>query len=88
MNLTDVETGYKVFRTKLLKELKIEENSFGIEIELTHKIANLVPQPKFYEVGISYNGRTYSEGKKIGPKDAFKALYCIIKYGLLRKIIK
>ncbi len=85
LNLTDVETGYKVFRTSMLKNLNIEEKSFGIEIELTHKIANIKPQPKIYEVGISYNGRTYSEGKKIGPKDAFFALYCILKYGFIKK---
>ena len=59
----------------MLKNLNIEEKSFGIEIELTHKIANIRPQPKIYEVGISYNGRTYSEGKKIGPKDAF---FCFV----------
>ena len=85
LNLTDVETGYKVFRTVLLKNIKIEEKSFGVEIELTHKIANKKPQPKFYEVGISYNGRTYAEGKKIGPKDAIVAFYCILKYGLFKK---
>ena len=85
LNLTDVETGYKAFRTSLIKNLTIEEKSFGIEIELTHKIANKKPQPKFYEVGISYNGRTYAEGKKIGPKDALVAIYCVVKYGLLNK---
>ena len=65
LNLSDVETGYKVFRKKLISEIKFNEKRFGIEIELTHKFSNLKPKPKIYEVGISYNGRTYQEGKKI-----------------------
>ena len=78
--LSDMETGYKVFKTKLLKEIKIEENRFGFEPEITIKLAK--KKLKFYEVGISYNGRTYDQGKKIGLKDAFRAIYCIFKYFL------
>ena len=85
LNLTDVETGYKVFKKDLLKNIKLSERGFGIEIELTHKFANLKPKPKFFEVGISYFGRTYAEGKKIGIKDAFRALYCIVKYSFFEK---
>ena len=88
INLTDVETGYKAFRRDILKNIILQEKSFGIEIELTHKISNLIPKPRFFEVGISYNGRSYEEGKKIGLKDAFRALYCIIKYGFIAKFIK
>jgi len=80
LNLSDVETGYKVFKKKLINDIKLNEKRFGIEIELTHKFSNITPKPKFYEVGISYNGRTYDEGKKIGIRDAFRAIYCIIKY--------
>ena len=85
LNLTDVETGYKVFKKDIIEKINIEEKRFGIEIEITHKIANLKPKPKIFEVGISYNGRTYEEGKKIGIKDAFRAVYCIIKFGLIKK---
>ena len=85
LNLSDVETGYKVFKKKLINEIKLNEKRFGIEIELTHKFANLSPKPKIYEVGISYNGRTYIEGKKIGIKDAFRAIYCILKYSFFEK---
>ena len=85
LNLTDVETGYKVFKKDIVKRINIEEKRFGFEIEITHKIANCKPKPKIFEVGISYYGRTYEEGKKIGIKDAFRALYCIIKFGLIRK---
>ena len=85
LNLTDVETGYKVFKKKLINEIQLNEKRFGIEIELTHKFSNLNPKPKIYEVGISYNGRTYLEGKKIGIKDAFAALYCILKYSFFNK---
>ena len=78
LNLTDMETCYKVFRADVLKNITIEEGRFGFEPEITAKVAKLgVP---IYEVGISYYGRTYEEGKKIGLKDAFRALYCIIKY--------
>lgn len=78
INLTDIETCYKVFKSDLVKKIKIEENKFGFEPEITAKIAKL--KPRIYEVGISYHGRTYNEGKKIGLKDAFSSLRCIIKY--------
>jgi glycosyltransferase involved in cell wall biosynthesis len=78
INLTDMETCYKVFKSSLIKKIKLEENRFGFEPEVTAKIAKL--KPRIYEVGISYHGRTYEEGKKIGLKDAFSALKCIIKY--------
>lgn len=82
LNLTDMETCYKVFRADVLKKIEIEEDRFGFEPEITAKVAKLgVP---IYEVGISYYGRTYAEGKKIGLKDAFRALYCIIKYNIFR----
>ena len=82
LNLTDMETGYKVFRKDILEKVKLRENRFGIEPEITAKIARL-PNVRIYEVGISYFGRTYEEGKKIGIKDAFRALFVILKYGLL-----
>ncbi len=85
LNLSDVETGYKVFRKKLINNIKLSEKRFGIEIELTHKFSNLIPKPKIYEVGISYDGRTYVEGKKIGIKDAFRAIYCILKYSFFER---
>ena len=88
LNLTDVETGYKLFKKELIKNIELKEKRFGIEIEITHKIANIIPQKKIFEVGISYNGRPYSEGKKIGIKDAFAAIYCIFKYGLLQRLKK
>ena len=81
INFSDVETGYKVFKKSILEKCHLKENSFGIEIELTMKIAKI--KAKIYEVGISYNGRTYQEGKKIGIKDAFIALYLIFKYFFL-----
>jgi len=80
INLTDMETCYKVFKSSLIKKIKLEENRFGFEPEVTAKITKLKPKPRIYEVGISYHGRTYNEGKKIGLKDAFNALKCIIKY--------
>ena len=82
LNLTDMETCYKLFRRDLIQGLKLEENRFGFEPEVTAKIAR-VPDVRIYEVGISYYGRTYAEGKKIGWRDGFRALYCIAKYGLL-----
>lgn len=82
LNLTDMETCYKAFRIEILKQIKIEENQFGIEPELTAKIAKL--GCRIYEVGISYNGRTYKEGKKINWKDGVVALWCIAKYNLTR----
>lgn len=84
LNLTDIETGYKLFKSNILKDIKFTENKFGIEVEITHKIANFKPKLKIFEVGITYQGRTYQEGKKIGLKDAFAALFCIIKYGLFK----
>jgi hypothetical protein len=78
LNLSDVEVGYKIFKTSIIKNLNLKEKSFGIEIELTMKISKL--NLKIYEVGISYNGRTYEEGKKIKTIDGLKALYCILKY--------
>ena len=83
LNLTDMETCFKLFNTKIIQSIKLEENRFGFEPEVTIKIAR-VPRIRIYEVGISYYGRGYEEGKKIGWKDGFRAIYCIIKYGLFR----
>ncbi len=83
LNLTDMETCYKLFNTKMLQSLKLKEKRFGFEPEVTIKIAR-IPKIRIYEVGISYYGRTYEEGKKIGWKDGFHAIYCILKYGLFR----
>ena len=80
LNLTDMETGYKLFNTIILKSLILKETRFGFEPEVTAKISK-IPKIRIYEVGISYYGRTYDEGKKIGWKDGFRALYCILKYG-------
>ncbi|PIQ85581.1 MAG: glycosyl transferase [Candidatus Omnitrophica bacterium CG11_big_fil_rev_8_21_14_0_20_45_26] len=82
INLTDMEACYKVFRRELLQKITIEENSFGFEPEVTAKIAKL--KCRIYEVGISYAGRTYSEGKKINWQDGFWAIWCILKYNILR----
>ncbi len=82
LNLTDMETCYKLFRRDLVQGLNLQEKRFGFEPEVTAKIAR-VPGVRIYEVGISYYGRTYAEGKKIGWRDGFRALYCIFKYGLL-----
>ena len=82
LNLTDMETCYKMFRKEIFGKITINENRFGIEPEITAKISK-IPNIRIYEVGISYHGRTYKEGKKIGIKDAFRALYCILKYNLL-----
>ena len=86
MNLTDVETCYKVFRREVLDKVIIEENRFGFETEVTAKIAQL--QCRIYEVGISYYGRTYDEGKKIGWRDGVRALYTILKYNIWSRIDK
>ncbi|MDX1432166.1 MAG: glycosyltransferase family 2 protein [Gammaproteobacteria bacterium] len=83
LNLSDMETCYKVFRTELIQSIEISEDRFGFEPEITLKVAR-IPRVRVYEVGISYFGRTYEEGKKIGWKDGVRALYCILKYGLLR----
>ena len=82
LNLTDMETCYKVFRREVLKGLKLKSNRFGFEPEFTAKIAKRRPKWRIYEIPISYAGRTYEEGKKIGLKDAFQALWCIIRYWL------
>ena len=84
LNLTDMETCYKVLKRSVASRLTIEENRFGFEPEITAKIASLAREEniRIYEVGISYHGRTYHEGKKIGIKDALRALYCIVKYNL------
>ena len=82
LNLTDMETCYKMFRKEIFGKITINENRFGIEPQITPKISK-IPNIRIYEVGISYHGRTYKEGKKIGIKDAFRALYCILKYNLL-----
>ena len=84
LNLTDMETCYKVFRSDILKQITIEEDRFGIEPEVTAKIAKLRPRIRIYEVGISYHGRTYEQGKKITWKDGLRAVYAIIKYNLFR----
>jgi glycosyltransferase involved in cell wall biosynthesis len=83
LNLTDMETCYKLFRRDIIQGIQLREKRFGFEPEITAKIARIKPI-KIYEVGISYYGRTYEEGKKIGWKDGFRALYCITKYGLFR----
>lgn len=80
LNLTDMECCYKVFRCEILEKIHLEENRFGIEPEITAKVAKL--NCRIYEVGVSYAGRTYAEGKKIGWKDGFRALWCIFKYNL------
>ena len=80
LNLTDMETGYKVFRREVIQAIKLEQDRFGFEPEVTVKIARM--KLRIYEVGISYNGLTYEEGKKIGWKDGVKALWCILKYSI------
>lgn len=81
LNLTDMETCYKTFRREIVQKIKIEENRFGFEPEITAKVAKA--GVRIYEVGISYSGRTYAEGKKIGWRDGFRALWCIFKYNFL-----
>lgn len=83
LNLTDMETCYKMFRKEIIQSINLKEKRFGFEPEVTAKISR-IKNIKIYEVGISYYGRTYEEGKKIGWRDGFRALYCITKYGLLR----
>jgi glycosyltransferase involved in cell wall biosynthesis len=85
-NLTDVETGFKVFKVNILKKMNLVENSFAFEIEATLKLSKIIPKINLYEVGVNYFGRTYEEGKKIGIKDAFIALICILKYAFIKKI--
>ena len=84
LNLTDMETCYKVFKREIVQSLELKENRFGFEPEVTAKISR-IPKIRIYEVGISYYGRTYEEGKKIGWKDGFRAIYCILKYNLFKK---
>jgi glycosyltransferase involved in cell wall biosynthesis len=84
LNLTDMETCYKLFKSDMIKPIQFKENRFGFEPEVTARIAK-IPNVRIYEVGISYYGRTYAEGKKIGWKDGFRAIYCIIKYNLFAK---
>ncbi|MBC7850072.1 MAG: glycosyltransferase family 2 protein [Chitinophagaceae bacterium] len=83
LNLTDIETGYKMIRTSIIKKIVLRENRFGFEPEVIAKLAR-IRGIKIYEVGISYYGRTYEEGKKINWKDGFRAIYCILKYNLFR----
>lgn len=83
LNLTDMETCYKLFNTKIIQSIPLREKRFGFEPEITAKISR-VKKIRIYEVGISYYGRTYEEGKKIGWKDGFRAIYCILKYGALK----
>ena len=83
LNLTDMEVCYKAFRREIIQRIRIEENRFGFEPEITAKVAKA--KVRIYEVGISYSGRTYAEGKKIGWRDGFRALWCIWKYNFLNK---
>ena len=83
LNLTDMETCYKVFRRGIIQSISIQENRFGFEPEVTAKISKM--NLRIYEVGISYSGRPYNEGKKIGWKDGFRAIYCIVKYNLFSR---
>ncbi len=83
LNLTDMETCYKVFRAEIIKKIHLTENRFGFEPEVTAKLSR-IPGLRIYEIGISYYGRTYEDGKKIGWKDGFRAIYCIFKYGLFK----
>jgi glycosyltransferase involved in cell wall biosynthesis len=83
LNLTDMETCYKAFKREIIQSIEIKENRFGFEPEITVKVAK--KRARIYEVGISYYGRTYEEGKKIGWKDGFRAIYCILRYSLFSK---
>jgi len=83
LNITDMETCYKMFKKEIIQSIEIKENRFGIEPEITAKISK-IKGIRIYEVGISYYGRTYEEGKKIGWKDGFRAIYCILKYNLFK----
>jgi glycosyltransferase involved in cell wall biosynthesis len=83
LNLTDMETGYKMFRREVIQKIKIQENRFGFEPEIVAKVSRL--HLRIYQVSISYHGRTYAEGKKIGWRDGFSALRCIVKYNLWRR---
>jgi len=85
LNLSDMETGYKVFRREVLSRIELEENRFGFEPEVTSKLSHLRPRVRIYEVGIAYSGRTYEEGKKITWRDGFRAIYCIVRYNVFRQ---
>ena len=82
LNLSDMEVGYKVFRAEVLKDIELKSNRFGFEPEITIKLAK--KRCRFYEVPISYYGRTYEEGKKINWRDGFRAIWCILRYNLFR----
>jgi glycosyltransferase involved in cell wall biosynthesis len=84
INLTDMETGYKMFRTEILKNIRLKEKRFGFEPEVTAKISR-IKNIRIYEVGISYYGRTYNEGKKVKWRDGFRAIYCILKYNIFSR---
>ncbi len=84
LNLTDMESCYKLFRTDIIKQIKLEEKRFGFEPEVTAKISR-IPGIRIYEIGISYYGRTYEEGKKIRWEDGFRAIYCILKYNIWKR---
>jgi glycosyltransferase involved in cell wall biosynthesis len=84
LNLTDMETCYKLFNTKHIQSIKLNEKRFGFEPEVTAKISR-IPKIRIYEIGISYYGRTFEEGKKIGWKDGFRAIFCILKYNVFKK---
>jgi glycosyltransferase involved in cell wall biosynthesis len=84
LNLTDMETCYKLFKAPIIKSIQIKENRFGFEPEVTAKISR-IPAIRIYEIGISYYGRTYADGKKIGWRDGVRALYCILKYNIWAK---
>jgi glycosyltransferase involved in cell wall biosynthesis len=84
LNLTDMETGFKAFRREIIQAIKLEENRFGFEPEVTAKLAKFTPRLRIYEVAVSYYGRTYEDGKKIGWRDGVRALISIFKYNLLR----
>lgn len=84
LNLSDMETCYKLFNTKIIQSIKFKEKRFGFEPEVTAKISR-VPKIRIYEVGISYYGRTFEDGKKIGWKDGFRAIYCILKYNIFSR---
>ena len=86
LNLTDMEVGYKAFRREVLQEIAIEENRFGFEPEITAKVARL--NCRIYEVGVSYSGRTYAEGKKIGWRDGVHAIWCVLKYNLRPRFLE
>ncbi len=86
LNLTDMEIGYKAFRREVLEKISIEENGFGFEPEITAKVARL--HCRIYEVGVSYSGRTYAEGKKIGWRDGIYAVWCVLKYNLRPRCLK